>query len=72
MLVAVNPPPDLASTALALPQALRSSPDPLTMEYETGGSKVQFRPFYAVGDETYTTYFRKSPASISSGKKTLS
>jgi hypothetical protein len=63
MLVAVNPPPDLASTALALPQALRPSPDPLTMEYETGGRKVQFRPFYTVGSETYTTYLRKSVAS---------
>ncbi|HZQ52453.1 MAG TPA: beta-L-arabinofuranosidase domain-containing protein [Bryobacteraceae bacterium] len=57
MMVAVNPPADIASTALALPQALQPTADPMSLQYDLGTQKVEFKPFYLIRNESYNTYF---------------
>jgi hypothetical protein len=57
MYVALDPPQDLATTRLALPQQLTCAPHGSQFEYALADRRLQFKPFYAVQDETYNTYF---------------
>lgn len=60
MLVAATPPAALASTELDLPGGARSlTGTEATFEYPLQGTNVQFRPWFTIHDELYTTYFRK-------------
>jgi DUF1680 family protein len=58
MLVRINPGSD-AIESLAVPASLeRSSTDPTLFQAPGRNVKLSFRPFYAVKDERYSTYFR--------------
>ena len=57
MYVALDPPQDLATTRLALPQQLTCAPHGSQFEYALADRRLQFKPFYAVQDESYNTYF---------------
>jgi len=60
MLVAVDPPESLAATAAAL-AAMQPVPGrPLEFDCRAAAGTVRMRPFYQVGRETYTTYFRRT------------
>ncbi|HVW84216.1 MAG TPA: beta-L-arabinofuranosidase domain-containing protein [Bryobacteraceae bacterium] len=61
MMVAVNPEPGLADSALTLP----GKPEPLphrasAFRFGAPERSLELMPFYAVRDETYTTYFRRA------------
>lgn len=59
MLVAVTPPAALASTPLDLPHAVVPlAGTQVTFEYQLPQTNVQFRPWFTIHDELYTTYFR--------------
>jgi hypothetical protein len=60
MMVAVNPPAEIASAPLALPRAVHATPDPMSMEYDLGSQRIQFKPFYLIRNESYNTYFASS------------
>jgi hypothetical protein len=60
MYVAATPPANLASVPLRLPQGLA----PLTnargfFKYDLAGETLQFKPFFAIHEELYNTYFLK-------------
>lgn len=58
MMVAVDPPAEPGP--LTLPQGLKPAPHrPLDFDYQASGRNLQFKPFYTVADETYTTYFSR-------------
>ncbi|HZT29535.1 MAG TPA: beta-L-arabinofuranosidase domain-containing protein [Bryobacteraceae bacterium] len=60
MLVALDPSADLHATPLTLPGGLtRAGASGDVFEYLEGGRRVSFKPFHAVRDETYNTYFTK-------------
>jgi hypothetical protein len=61
MLVAVNPPADLAQQSLTLP----GKPKPIAhrssaFAIDAPAGPVETIPFYSVNDETYTTYLQKN------------
>jgi DUF1680 family protein len=63
MYVAATPPTNLASIPLRLPQGLA----PLTnaqglFKYDLAEQTLQFKPFFAIHDELYNTYFLKQGA----------
>jgi hypothetical protein len=47
----------LHSTPIALRGPDKASRSGDTFEYSSGARKLRFRPFYALRDETYNTYF---------------
>lgn len=57
MYVALDPPPELATTRLSLPNDLQPAAHPPLFEYPISGKKLVFMPYYSVRDETYNTYF---------------
>ena len=60
MLVRINPTSD-AIEPLAIPTTLdRSSADPTLLQTPGHDVKVSFRPFYAVNEESYSTYFHRA------------
>jgi len=65
MYVAATPPENLDSVPLHLPQGI----EPLTnspgqFKYELPEHTLQFKPFFAVHDERYNTYFLKQDANV--------
>jgi len=60
MLVAVNPPADLAATSSALVSMKPAAGAPLKFDCESAAGPVRLRPFYRVQHEPYTTYFRRT------------
>jgi DUF1680 family protein len=61
LLVATNPPADLAANALPLLRLVKPLPQTASAYAMTvSGQQVVFTPFYRVGDEVYTTYFRNA------------
>lgn len=59
MLVAIDPPADLNTAALALSAGLAKSPEAGAFEYTDRSRSIRLKPFYSVTDEIYTTYFMK-------------
>lgn len=61
MLAAIDPPEDLsaAGSALAVLEPLPGAPMEFTCPAAAG--KLTMRPFYRVRNETYSTYFRRTP-----------
>ncbi|MGB6431378.1 MAG: beta-L-arabinofuranosidase domain-containing protein [Candidatus Acidiferrales bacterium] len=63
MYVAATPPENLASVALRLPQGLTPLPNaPGLFTYQLPEQTLQFKPFFAIHDERYNTYFLKQEA----------
>jgi uncharacterized protein len=62
MLVAADPPEELAATASALTGMNAAPGKPLEFDCQTASGKVRMRPFYKVGRETYSTYFHRMDA----------
>jgi DUF1680 family protein len=61
LMVAIDPSSDLAGTPLRLPSQLQQSKaSPMDLEYDLSGKILRFRPFFAVQDEIYNTYFQQS------------
>ena len=60
MLVAVNPPEDLAASAAALAKMQPMSGKPLEFDCATTAGTVRMRPFYQVQREGYSTYFHRA------------
>jgi len=65
MYVAATPPENLDSVPLHLPQGI----EPLTnspgiFKYELPEHTLQFKPFFAIHDERYNTYFLKQDANV--------
>jgi uncharacterized protein len=59
MLVAATPPTSLAATPLDLPSGVRQLAGAgATFEYPLAETNIQFRPWFTIHDELYTTYFR--------------
>jgi DUF1680 family protein len=59
MMVATNPPADLSSKPLALPQNMRPvARRPSAFEFAAPDQPLIFQPFYSVRDEIYTSYFQ--------------
>jgi DUF1680 family protein len=59
MLVAATPPTSLAATPLDLPSGVRQLAGAgATFEYPLAETNIQFRPWFTIHDEFYTTYFR--------------
>jgi hypothetical protein len=56
MLVALDPPLELARKSLTASPEAPKPLSPLTFEIPTAPGKVRFVPFYRVQEETYTTY----------------
>ena len=62
MLVAVDPPNDLTASAAALARMDPVAGKPLEFDCRTASGNVRMRPFYRVGREPYSTYFRRTEA----------
>lgn len=60
LLVAIDPPANLAMPSAALAQMEPVPGQPLEFDCETATGPVRMRPFYRVQHELYTTYFRQS------------
>jgi DUF1680 family protein len=60
MLVAVDPPEDLAASSTAMAQMEPIAGRPLEFDCKTAAGTVRMRPFYRVQHEPYTTYFRRT------------
>jgi len=58
MLCAVDPPAELSASATALRGIRQIDGKPLEYECSTAAGPVRMRPFYQIGRETYSTYFR--------------
>jgi hypothetical protein len=58
MMSAIDPPAELAATASALASLQPAEGKPLEFDCETASGAVRIKPFYQVGRETYSTYFR--------------
>ena len=55
--VATDPPADLASTPLSLPNGLSAvAHSPSDFQAQLASRAQRFKPFYAVREETYDTY----------------
>ena len=61
MLTAIDPPEQLVARASAFAQMDSVPGKPLEFDCQTAAGKVRMRPFYQVRDETYSTYFRRTP-----------
>lgn len=60
--VATNPPANLAASSLPLPKGLQEvAHSEAVFETPLEDRAVQFKPFYAVREETYDTYFSLAP-----------
>jgi len=62
MLTAIDPPEELAASASALRTMQPVPGTPLEFDCATAAGNMRMRPFYRVKDETYSTYFRRTPA----------
>jgi DUF1680 family protein len=62
MLVATDPPDELAASAAALARMEPVPGKPLEFDCRTAAGTVRMRPFYRVQREPYTTYFRRLQA----------
>jgi hypothetical protein len=62
MLVAIDPPDDLAASGAALGQMQAVAGKPLEFDCQPAAGMVRMRPFYQVQRETYSTYFRRTGA----------
>lgn len=62
MLVAVDPPAELAAPASALAQMEPLPGKLLELDCAATAGKVRMRPFYQVKHEPYSSYFRRTPA----------
>jgi DUF1680 family protein len=62
MLVAVDPPDELAAPASALEQMEPAAGRALEFDCLTAAGKVRMKPFYRVQREPYSTYFRRTEA----------
>jgi uncharacterized protein len=58
MMVMLNPPTDRIED-LTIPKTLEPvAADRTLFEHESSGKMIRFKPFYAIKNETYSTYFR--------------
>jgi hypothetical protein len=62
MLVATDPPDELAASAAALARMEPVPGKPLEFDCRSTAGTVRMRPFYGVQREPYTTYFRRLQA----------